>query len=111
MLKAVLFKGFFVNLLNLLPIPILVVGRVVAALHPALWLVGLLGLGALVVLRPNPILILILVFAATALWRRWQMRGRPGARACHPRVPGQRAPVAGAHRGRAGLRRARAIQA
>src|SRR2546423_15257377 len=94
MLKAVLFKGFFVNLLNLLPIPILVVGRAVAALHPALWLVGLLGLGALVVLRPNPILILILVFAAMELWRRWQIRGPPGARAYYRVLPLQRAAVA-----------------
>src|SRR5207249_11266604 len=82
-LKAIAFLGFFINLFNLLPIPPLDGGRAVAALHPALWLIGLLGLGALVVIRPNPILILILVFAAMELRRRWQMRGFAGARASH----------------------------
>ena len=102
-LKAIAFLGFFINLFNLLPIVPLDGGRAVAALHPALWLVGLLGLGALVVIRPNPILILILVFAAMELWRRWQMRGFPGARAYYRVLPWQRAAVAVAYFGLAAL--------
>jgi Zn-dependent protease len=50
-------------------------GRAVAAIHPALWIVGLAGLVALTVLAPNPILLIILVFAAMDVWQRWQMRG------------------------------------
>ena len=74
-----------------------------AALHPALWLIGLLGLGGLVVLRPNPILILILVFAAMELWRRWQMRDHPEAQAYYRVLPWQRAAVAVAYFGLAAL--------
>jgi Zn-dependent protease len=102
-LKAIAFLGFFINLFNLLPVPPLDGGRAVAALHPALWLVGLLGLGALVVIRPNPILILILVFAAMELWRRWQMRGHPSAHAYYRVLPWQRAAVAATYFGLAVL--------
>jgi Zn-dependent protease len=102
-LKAIAFLGFFLNLFNLLPVVPLDGGRAMAALHPALWLVGLLALGGLVVLRPNPILILILVFAAMELWRRWQMRGHPMAQAYYRVLPWQRAAVAVAYFGLAAL--------
>jgi Zn-dependent protease len=102
-LKAIAFLGFFINLFNLLPIPPLDGGRAVAALHPALWALGLLGLGALVFIRPNPILILILVFAVMELWRRWQLRNYPGARAYYRVLPRQRAAVAVTYFGLAAL--------
>jgi Zn-dependent protease len=102
-LKAIAFLGFFLNLFNLLPIVPLDGGRAVAALHPALWLIGLVALAGLVVLRPNPILILILVFAGMELWRRWQMRGHPVARAYYRVLPWQRAAVAVAYFGLAAL--------
>ena len=43
----------------------------------AFWLVGFLALLGLCIWRPNPILIIILLFSASELWRRWQMRGHP----------------------------------
>src|SRR5689334_19211860 len=76
-LKALAFLGFFINLFNLLPVIPLDGGRITAALHPALWFVGFLGLLALVIYRPNPILILILLLAGSELWRRWQLRHHP----------------------------------
>ena len=76
-LKALAFLGFFINLINLLPVNPLDGGRITAALHPSLWIVGFLGLLALVIYRPNPILIIILLLAASELWRRWQLRGHP----------------------------------
>jgi Zn-dependent protease len=76
-LKALAFLGFFLNLFNLLPVIPLDGGRITAALHPALWFLGFLGLLALVVYQPNPILIIILLLAGSELWRRWQMRHVP----------------------------------
>src|SRR5947207_13831279 len=76
-LKALAFLGFFLNLFNLLPVIPLDGGRITAALHPAIWFVGFLALVALVIYRPNPILIIILLLAASELWRRWQLRGHP----------------------------------
>ena len=73
-LRAIAFLGFFINLFNLLPIVPLDGGRVVAAIHPAIWVLGLIALVALVLYRPNGILVLILVFAAMELWQRWQAR-------------------------------------
>jgi hypothetical protein len=89
-LKALAFLGFFINLFNLLPIVPLDGGRVTAALHPALWLVGFLGLLGLVIWKPNPILIIILLFSASELWRRWQMRGHPEMQEYYRVKPHQR---------------------
>jgi Zn-dependent protease len=74
---AMAFVGFFINLFNLLPIVPLDGGRAVAALHPAIWAVGLAGLVALAIFRPSPILPIIIIFGAMELWRRWQTRNLP----------------------------------
>ena len=50
-------------------------GRAVGALHPAVWLLGLLIMVALLVVSPNPILILIVILGGLELWRRWRERG------------------------------------
>src|SRR5215208_2811353 len=94
LLIAVAFTGFFLNLFNLLPIVPLDGGRAVAALHPALWLVGLVGLAALTFVAPNPILILILVVSAMELWNRWRARDTPEARTYYTIAPWQRVAVA-----------------
>jgi Zn-dependent protease len=90
-LLALAFVGFFLNLFNLLPIVPLDGGRAMAAVHPLFWAVGLVGLVGLVVVAPNPILILILVFGALELWRRWRGRNEPGAREYYRVAPWQRA--------------------
>jgi Zn-dependent protease len=89
-LKALAFLGFFINLFNLLPVVPLDGGRITAALHPALWLAGFLGLLALVFWKPNPILIIILLFSASELWRRWQLRGHPEMQEYYRVKPHQR---------------------
>jgi Zn-dependent protease len=76
-LEAIAFLGFFINLFNLIPASPLDGGRIVTALHPALWFVGVLALLGLVIYRPNPILILILLVAASEVWRRWRTRHHP----------------------------------
>jgi Zn-dependent protease len=89
-LRAIAFLGFFINLFNLLPVVPLDGGRIVAAIHPALWILGLVGLLALVIWHPNGLLVLILVFAAMELWQRWQMRRLAGAGTYYAVKPSQR---------------------
>jgi Zn-dependent protease len=89
-LKALAFLGFLINLFNLLPVIPLDGGRITAALHPALWFVGFLALLALVVFRPNPILIIILLLAGSELWGRWRTRHFPQMRAYYRVRPPQR---------------------
>ena len=76
LLVALAFVGFFLNLFNLIPIVPLDGGRAVAALHPAIWFVGLLMMVGLVVVSFNPLLLLIVVIGGLDLWRRWKERGQ-----------------------------------
>jgi Zn-dependent protease len=94
LLLAIAFTGFFLNLFNLLPIVPLDGGRAVAALHPAMWLIGLAGLIALVFIAPNPILLIIVVLGGLELWNRWRHRDTPEARAYYKVRPWQRVAVA-----------------
>ena len=50
--------------------------RAAAALHPAIWFAGLLVMVGLVVLNPNPLLVIIVVLGGLDLWRRWRERGQ-----------------------------------
>jgi hypothetical protein len=78
---------------NLLPVVPLDGGRISAALHPAIWFGGFLALVALVIYRPNPLLIIILLFAATELRRRWKLRHHPQMQDYYRVKPAQRAIV------------------
>jgi Zn-dependent protease len=90
LLVALAFTGFFLNLFNLLPVSPLDGGRIVAAIHPAIWAVGLVALLALVIVAPNPILILVLVIGGLEVWRRWQARGTKSGAAYYEVSRGQR---------------------
>jgi Zn-dependent protease len=74
LLRALGFVVFFLNLFNLIPIVPLDGGRAVGALHPAIWLLGLLMIVGLAIVSPNPILIIIVIIGALELWRRWRER-------------------------------------
>jgi len=93
-LKAIAFLGFLLNLFNLLPVIPLDGGRIVGALHPALWVVGFLALLGLVVVWPNPLLILILIFSGLELWNRWQARDHPELQSYYRVKPSQRVSMA-----------------
>src|SRR5207253_6484218 len=56
---ALAYTGFFLNLFNLAPLTPLDGGRIVTALSPWFWLVGLVMLGVLMVIHFNFILLLI----------------------------------------------------
>ncbi|MBA2463021.1 MAG: site-2 protease family protein [Actinobacteria bacterium] len=90
LLIALAFTGFFLNLFNLAPISPLDGGRIVAAIHPVLWIVGLAALVGLTIVAPNPILILILVLGGLESWRRWKQRRHPEGEAYYRVTPGQR---------------------
>jgi Zn-dependent protease len=86
--RALAYIGFFLNLFNLLPVVPLDGGRAMAAMAPWMWFVGLGALVALVLVIPNPILLIIIVFAAIETWRRWQARKtRSLEQAAYYRVP------------------------
>jgi Zn-dependent protease len=90
LLVALAFTGFFLNLFNLAPISPLDGGRIVAAIHPVLWIIGLVALVGLAIVAPNPILILILVLGGLESWRRWQHRKQPEGEAYYRVTPQQR---------------------
>jgi Zn-dependent protease len=84
--RALAYIGFFLNLLNLLPVLPLDGGRAMAALSPWVWFVGFAGLIALTFFFPNPILLLVLLFGGLESWRRWKARNTPEAQQYH-RIP------------------------
>jgi Zn-dependent protease len=101
--QALAYVGFLINLFNLLPVLPLDGGRAMAALSPWVWLAGFIGLIALTVFFPNPILLLVLLFGGIESWRRWKARNTPEARAYHD-IPGRtRALVALVYLGLAAL--------
>src|SRR6202020_2434812 len=61
--RALAFTGFFLNLFNLLPVVPLDGGRAMAAMAPWMWGLGFLGMVALAILFPNPIILIIAVLA------------------------------------------------
>jgi Zn-dependent protease len=86
--RALAYIGFFLNLFNLLPVVPLDGGRAMAAMAPWMWFVGLGALVALVLVIPNPILLIIILFAAIETWRRWKARKtRSLEQAAYYRVP------------------------
>jgi Zn-dependent protease len=78
--RALAYIGFVLNLFNLLPVVPLDGGRAMAALSPAVWLVGLAGLVGLAIFYPSPIIFLILIFGGMESWRRWKARATPEGR-------------------------------
>ena len=99
LLIALAFTGFLLNLFNLLPVSPLDGGRMAAALHPVLWLVGLAGLALLTFLVPNPILLIILVLGGLEVWNRWRMRNDPTGAEYYRVQPWQKVTIAALYAG------------
>jgi Zn-dependent protease len=97
--RALAFTGMFLNLLNLAPVSPLDGGRAMAAVTPWMWFVGLAAMVTLAILFPNPIILLIVVFAAFDVNRRWKARKAGGAeqQAYYRVTPPHRALVAGVY--------------
>ena len=75
---ALVFTGLFLNLFNLMPVVPLDGGRAMAALSPWMWFVGLFAMLLLAFAYPNPIIILILLFAIFETYKRWKERKAGG---------------------------------
>ena len=74
LLLALAYVGFLINLFNLLPVVPLDGGRAMAAMAPAMWFLGFAALVAMLLVFPNPILLIIVIFGGLETWRRWRMR-------------------------------------
>ena len=92
--RALAFVGFFLNLFNLLPVVPLDGGRAMAAISPALWIVGFAGLLVAAILFPNPIIFIIVLFAGLEAWRRFKLRKSPEQQDYHRVSRGTRIAVA-----------------
>jgi Zn-dependent protease len=101
--QALAYVGFFINLLNLLPVLPLDGGRAMAAISPWVWVAGFVALIALTIAFPNPILILVVVFGGLETWSRWKKRNTPEGRAYHAISGRTRALVAAVYLGLAAL--------
>jgi Zn-dependent protease len=66
--RGLAYTGFFLNLFNLAPIGFLDGGRIVTALSPWLWVIGLVVVGAMLFLQPNFLLVLILIMSLPRVW-------------------------------------------
>jgi Zn-dependent protease len=66
--RALAYTGFFLNLFNLAPVGFLDGGRIATALSPWVWIVGFLIMVGMTILRPNFILVLILIMSAPRLF-------------------------------------------
>ena len=76
---AVAYSGFFLNLFNLLPVSPLDGGRITSVLGPRVWLLGAPLLLGVMLWRPSPVLLVVLVVAIPQLVAAWRYDPRTAA--------------------------------
>jgi Zn-dependent protease len=96
--RALAFTGFFLNLFNLAPLGFLDGGRIVTALSPWLWLVGAAVMLAFLVVHPNFVVALILIFSLPRLWSLFRKKSDEERRYFEV-TPGRRLVMAGLYFG------------
>ena len=72
--RALAYIGFFLNLINLVPLVPFDGGRAMAAMAPAMWFFGLFVMVALLLLSGNPFLLIFVFLGGMETWRRWKAR-------------------------------------
>lgn len=72
MFVAVASFSMMINLFNLIPVSPLDGGRIVTAISPRLWLLGLIGMGAWFLVSHNVIVLILVVLGAIRLWSQWK---------------------------------------
>jgi Zn-dependent protease len=73
--RALAYTGFFLNLFNLVPVGFLDGGRVASALSPWMWLAGFVIMVGIVVMRPNFLVIAVLLMSLPRVWSLFRPRG------------------------------------
>ena len=71
LLLAIAYSGFFLNFFNLIPLSPLDGGRMTAILSPRIWFLGAPMMLAMMLYRPSPLLVLIVILAIPALRQAW----------------------------------------
>jgi Zn-dependent protease len=74
LLRALAYIGFFLNLINLVPLVPFDGGRAMAAMAPGMWFLGLGAMVALLLLTGNPFLLIFVLLGGMETWRRWKQR-------------------------------------
>ena len=69
---ALAYSGFMINLFNLIPVHPLDGGRIVTAISPKIWLVGILILIYVSIKFFNPIIILFLIMGCVQAFKQWK---------------------------------------
>jgi len=67
-LQAVAYVGFFINLINLIPIKPLDGGHITLVISPKLWLVGSPLLVAYCIYHPTPLMIMLVLLSLPHVW-------------------------------------------
>jgi Zn-dependent protease len=92
--RALAFTGFFLNLINLLPVLPLDGGRAMAALSPVMWAVGFVILLGVMFAYPTPIALIVLLFGGIETYRRWKLRKSPESQRYYEVRPATRVAIA-----------------
>ena len=72
LLLALSYAGFFINLINLIPLSPFDGGRVTAVISPKLWFVGAPILVGIFLWRPSPLLVLMALLALPQVMKAWR---------------------------------------
>jgi Zn-dependent protease len=99
LLRSLAFTGLLLNLFNLLPALPLDGGRVAGALHPVIWLLGLVGLLGVELYRPSPVIPILLILGGVELYRRWRGRDSEASKVYFGLQPSQRVKIGAAYVG------------